>query len=211
MDQDPLSRKPPNNDNHQSQYNWLSPLRDIQPNLFNPNAGSYPEDNHILDIDPGLFTERATNISMATGRSTNLDYPYPTLSNIDQTLTWPALSTAEMDLVSVRNTLQNQTHWPTYQGQSTQTRRDHTGTPTTNPAHPTPPLITPISQDSTLPAHHHNTRNQPSQPGYVLQPGHTQSQHNTAQEPDSPQERGRHNSHPRVPSDQSRQRPTSSP
>ena len=52
---------------YQPRYAWVSPLRDIQPGIFNPETTSNPEDNPISGIDPELFTERATNSSARAG------------------------------------------------------------------------------------------------------------------------------------------------
>ena len=72
MDQDPQDNQPPTS--YKLQYHWLSPLRDIQPGIFNLELASNPEDNPIHGIDPELFAERATNTSARTGTSTNLGY-----------------------------------------------------------------------------------------------------------------------------------------
>ena len=74
MDQDPRNNQPPTNHNHRLQYQWLSPLRDIQPGIFSLETKSYPEDNPIHGIDPKLFAERATNTSARTETSTNSGY-----------------------------------------------------------------------------------------------------------------------------------------
>ena len=74
MDQDPPNNQTPTNHNHKLQYQWLSPLRDIQPGIFNLDTTSYPEDNHIHGIDPELFAERATHTSARTETSTNSGY-----------------------------------------------------------------------------------------------------------------------------------------
>ena len=74
MDQGPPNNQTPTNHNHRLQYQWLSPLRDIQPGIFSLETKSYPEDNPIHGIDPKLFAERATNTSAGTGTSTNSGY-----------------------------------------------------------------------------------------------------------------------------------------
>ena len=74
MDQNPPNNQTPTNHNHRLQDHWLSPMRDIQPGIFNMETTSYPEDNPILEIDPELFTERATHTSDRTETSTNAGY-----------------------------------------------------------------------------------------------------------------------------------------
>ena len=74
MDQDPQDNQPPTINSYGLHYHWLSPLRDIQPGIFNLEPASNPEDNPIHGIDPDLFTERATNTSARTGTSTNSGY-----------------------------------------------------------------------------------------------------------------------------------------
>merc|ERR1712051_877270 len=37
----------PTNQDPNWQYQWFSPLRDIQPSIFNPSTTTYPEDNYI--------------------------------------------------------------------------------------------------------------------------------------------------------------------
>ena len=58
MDRDPQKNLPPVSNNYGSQYNWLSPLRDVQHDTFNPTPASYPEDDPIPSIDPELSIER---------------------------------------------------------------------------------------------------------------------------------------------------------
>ena len=74
MDQDPQDNRSSTNNTYQPQYHWLSPLRDIQTGIFNPETGLNLEDNPISGIDPELFTKRATNTSARTGTSTHSGY-----------------------------------------------------------------------------------------------------------------------------------------
>ena len=74
MDQNPQKNLPPVSNNYGSQYNWFSPLRDIQHDTFNPTPASHPEDNPIPSIDPELFTERVPNTSSRTDTSTYTGY-----------------------------------------------------------------------------------------------------------------------------------------
>ena len=74
MDQDPQDNLPPTSSSYKSKYHWLSPLRDIQPGIFNLDPASNPEDNPISGIDPELFTERATNTSARAGPFTHTGY-----------------------------------------------------------------------------------------------------------------------------------------
>ena len=74
MDRHPQDNLPATSSSYTPQYHWLSPLRDIQPGIFNLEPASNPEDNPMQGIDPELFTERATNTSARTGTSTHLGY-----------------------------------------------------------------------------------------------------------------------------------------
>ena len=64
----------PQDNNYTPQYHWLSPLRDIQPGIFNLEPASNPEDNPMHGINPKLFAERATNTSARAGPSTHTGY-----------------------------------------------------------------------------------------------------------------------------------------
>ena len=74
MDQDPPNNQTPTNQDLKRQYQWFSPLRDIQPSIFNLDTTPYPEDNNIHEIDPELFAEGATHTSARTEISTNSGY-----------------------------------------------------------------------------------------------------------------------------------------
>ena len=74
MDQDPSNNRTPTNQDRNWQYQWFSPLRDIQPSIFNPTTTTYPEDNNIHEIDPELFAEGATHTSVEPEKSNNSGY-----------------------------------------------------------------------------------------------------------------------------------------
>ena len=74
MDQDPPNNQTPTNQDLKWQYQWFSPLRDIQPRIFNLDTTPYPEDNNIHEIDPELFAEGASHASARTEISTNSGY-----------------------------------------------------------------------------------------------------------------------------------------
>ena len=74
MDRHPQDNLPATSSSYTPQYHWLSPLRDIQPGIFNLEPASNPEDNPMQGIDPELFAGRATNTSARTEISTNSDY-----------------------------------------------------------------------------------------------------------------------------------------
>ena len=194
MDQDPPDNQTPTNHNLKWQYQWFSPLRDIQPSIFNLDTTPYPEDNNIHEIDPELFAEGATHTSARTETSTNSGYqtqqcwshptkdnqssiPYtepatspenrPTIgidpaprteestrpsTNVGQlhhsgfqhqdTQTtiqpkpWPATSTTNSDQPSITNSLDVNTHRPSYQGLKLQNTESGTRTSETTSAHP---------------------------------------------------------------------------
>ena len=74
MDQNPQKNLPPVSNNYGSQYNWFSPLRDIQHDTFNPTPAPHPEGNPIPSIDPELLTERVPVTSSRANTSTYTDY-----------------------------------------------------------------------------------------------------------------------------------------
>ena len=74
MDRHPQDNLPATSSSYTPQYHWLSPLRDIQPGIFNLEPASNPEDNPMQGIDPKLFAGRATNTSARTEISTNSGY-----------------------------------------------------------------------------------------------------------------------------------------
>ena len=74
MDQNPQKNLPPVSNNYGSQYNWFSPLRDIQHDTFNPTPASHPEGDPIPSIDPELLTERVPVTSSRANTSTYTDY-----------------------------------------------------------------------------------------------------------------------------------------
>ena len=194
MDQDPRNNQPPTNHNHRLQYHWLSPLRDIQPDIFSLEAASNPEDNPIFGIDPELFAERATHTSARTGTSTNsgyqtqqywshpprddqsgILYPEPATNpennptfgvdpaplterathpstnagpnthsgfqlqdtqTTNQSGSWPTMSIANTNQPSNRNSLNNDTRWPAYQGLNLQNMEPNTRTSSATSARP---------------------------------------------------------------------------
>ena len=83
MDRDPQKNLPPVSNNYGSQYNWLSPLRDVQHDTFNPTPASYPEDDPIpgmdteLSIDRVPITSSRENTSTYTGYTTQYRWPNP--------------------------------------------------------------------------------------------------------------------------------------
>ena len=92
MDQYPQNNQPSGTGDYKPHYHWLSPLRDIQPQIFNPEMVPNLEDNPISGIDTDLFTERATNTSEETGSSTHVGYLYQGIPTNNQIFTWPTMS-----------------------------------------------------------------------------------------------------------------------
>ena len=148
MDHDPQDNQSSEDNNYQPQYHWLSPLRDIQPSIFNPEIVPNPEDNPISGIDSELFAERATNTSAETGSSTCAGYQHRDVQISNQSFTWPTMSTTGADLMSNRTSRQPDAHWPTYQGQNVRTTEENTKTPSTNSAYPNIALsLDPLQRD----------------------------------------------------------------
>ena len=164
MDQDPQDNRSSTNNTYQPQYHWLSPLRDIETGIFNPETGLNLEDNPISGIDPELFTKRATNTSAMAVPSTHTNYLYPDTQVTNHTFAWPTISATNVDLTSNRTSLQTDAHWPAYQGLNTRTTTANTKTPSTNFAYPTTTYSLdqlPKDHDSTgRQSRHHNHRNQ---------------------------------------------------
>ena len=96
---------PSTHSSYQPQYHWLSPLRDIQPGIFNPEPASNPEDNPISGIDPELFTERATNSSARADPSTHSGYQHQDVQTNNQSFAWPTTSVTGINLPSNRTSL----------------------------------------------------------------------------------------------------------
>ena len=121
---------------YQPWYNWLSPLRDIQPGIFNPELTSNSEDNPISGIDPELFTERATNSSARAGPSTHSCYQHQDIQINNQSFTWPTTSVTGKNQSSNTTSLDTDTRWPAYQGQNAQNMKANMKTPSTNFTYP---------------------------------------------------------------------------
>ena len=199
MDQNPNNNQPTKGNNYE--YLWLSPLRDIQPGIFNPETASNPEDNPISDIDSTLFTEGATNTSAEASSSNYVGYQHHD-PRVNQPFHWPTMSTTVTNLTLNRTSRQTDTNWPTYQGQNARTTEANMTKPSTNSAypstvHPSDPLQR--DHDST----ERQSRSQECRNQLISNESDIriiQNQSNTNWGQSNPQEREIHNgNHPHMP------------
>ena len=172
MDRDPQKNLPPVSNNYGSQYNWFSPLRDIQHDTFNPTPASYPEDDPIPSMDPELSIERVPitssreNTSTYTGYTTQYRWPNP-LRDIQPGIftSEPAPNPDDNPIFGIDPELftERATHSSVSTGQSTHANHQHQNEqvvnrpfswPTTSTAGNNQPCnITPLHTDTRWPAY----------------------------------------------------------
>ena len=167
MDQNPEHNKPPKTNNYQ--YQWLSPLRDIQPSIFGPETASNTDDNPMSKIDSTLFTEGAPQTSV--NPQTLADTSYSNDLPVNQLFQWPTMSGYVMNPTTNGISLLTGTDWPNPRDAQAIVRDTNKSVPSTSTAHPQINYPTdPIQKDREPIRYHrhnkgegdHNTTNESS-------------------------------------------------
>ena len=132
MDQNPENNQPPKTNNYQ--YQWLSPLRDIQPSIFGPEMASNTEDDPMSRIDSTLFTEGApqTSVNSQTLKDTSYSNDLP----VNQLFQWPTMSGYVMNPTTNGISLLTGTNWPNPRDAQAIVRDTNKSVPSTSTAHP---------------------------------------------------------------------------
>jgi hypothetical protein len=154
MDQNPEHNKPPKTNNYQ--YQWLSPLRDIQPSIFGPETASNIDDDPMSKIDSTLFTEGAPRTSVNT--QTLAETSYSNDVPVSQLFQWPTMSGYVLNPTTNGISRLTGTDWPNPRDAQTTITETNKSVPSTSTAYPqTSHQPDPIQKDREPIRYHRHT------------------------------------------------------
>ena len=113
---------------------WLSPLRDIQPSIFGIETASNTDDDPMSRIDSTLFTEGTPQTSVNTQILAETSY-----SNdvpVSQLFQWPTMSGYVINPTTNGVSRLTGTDWPNPRDAQTATTKTHEVAPSTSTAYP---------------------------------------------------------------------------
>ena len=177
MDQSPNDEKPSKTNNYQYQWlsplrdiqpdisgpeilnidgRWLSPLRDIQPSIFGTEATSNIDDDPMSRIDSTLFNEGAPQTSVNT--QTLAETSYSNDVPVSQLFHWPTMSGYVLNPTTNGISRLTGTDWPNPRDAQTKTTETNKSVPSTNTAYPqTSHQPDPIQKDREPIRYHRHT------------------------------------------------------
>ena len=177
MDQSPNNEKPSKTNNYQYQWlsplrdiqpdisgpeilnidgRWLSPLRDIQPSIFGTEATSNIDDDPMSRIDSTLFNEGAPQTSVNT--QTLAETSYSNDVPVSQLFHWPTMSGYVLNPTTNGISRLTGTDWPNPRDAQTKTTETNKSVPSTNTAYPqTSHQPDPIQKDREPIRYHRHT------------------------------------------------------